>query len=94
MIAGRGVGQVPHLLGDADPPLRPVVAGLALVFEFSHEVPGVIGLPSCHGHDPLVLDDTLAWASVRKCPLNPAVVMPAVRPGGEEETRRIGPPCI
>jgi hypothetical protein len=44
----------------------------SLVFEFSHEVPGVIGLPSCHGHDPLVLDDTLAWASVRKCPLNPA----------------------
>jgi hypothetical protein len=32
----------------------------------------------------------LAWASVRKCPLNPAVVMPAVRPSGEEETRRMG----
>jgi hypothetical protein len=48
---------------------------------------------SCHGHDPLVLDDTLAWASVRKCPLNPAVVTAAVRPSGEE-TRWIGPPCI
>jgi len=26
--------------------------------------------------------------------VNPAVVMPAARPGGEEETRPIGPPCI
>jgi hypothetical protein len=31
---------------------------------------------------------------VRECPLNPAVVMPAVRPSGEDETRRIGPPSI
>jgi hypothetical protein len=28
LIAGRGAGQVAHLLGDADPPLRPVVTAL------------------------------------------------------------------
>src|SRR5215468_4208028 len=65
---GRPDPSRPRPAQAADPPLRPVVVGLALVFQFSHEVPGVIGLPRSHGHDPLVLDDTFAWASVRKCP--------------------------
>jgi len=49
LIAGRGVGQIPHLLGDADPPLRPVVVGLALVF-------------NCRmGRRSAIATDTIRW---------------------------------
>ena len=44
LVPGRGVGQVPDLLGDADPPLGLVVAGLARFLGFPHEVPGFGGL--------------------------------------------------